>query len=70
MISLSKLFSILSKRQKINFFCLIFLSIINIFFEIISISLLVPLLSTLTEDKSFFINLFYKIYFFTFFCIL
>ena len=63
MISLSKLFSIFSKRQKINFFCLIFLSIINIFFEIISISLLVPLLSTLTEDKSFLNNFFENINF-------
>lgn len=61
MISLSKLFSIFSKRQKINFFCLIFLSIINIFFEILSISLLVPLLSTFTEDKSFLNNFFEKI---------
>ena len=39
--NINKLFDLFTKKQKINFFVLIILSLINIFLEIISIGLLI-----------------------------
>ena len=58
--NINKLFDLFTKKQKINFFVLIILSLINIFLEIISIGLLIPLLSSFTGDKSFFKDSFEK----------
>ena len=58
--NINKLFDLFTKKQKINFFVLFIFSLINIFLEIISIGLLIPLLSSFTGDKSFFKDSFEK----------
>ena len=54
--NINKLFDLFTKNKKL-IFLLIILSLINIFLEIISIGLLIPLLSSFTGDKSFFKDL-------------
>ena len=58
---INKIFALLDKKEKAFIMLLFSLAIINMFLEIFSISILVPLFSNLTNEVSFSNNFFNKI---------
>lgn len=60
-LSIKKLFSILSYKQIKNLCILICLSIFNIFFELLSISLLIPLINSFSANENSTNNIYEKI---------
>ena len=63
MLQIKKIFFLLNKEEKLNFYLLIFLMLINSILEVLGISSIIPIISiTLNNDFSAFENLFFYEY--------
>tara|TARA_B100000787_G_scaffold93287_1_gene68865 strand:+ start:14262 stop:15980 length:1719 start_codon:yes stop_codon:yes gene_type:complete len=57
---IKRIFYLLNKKEKLNFFILIFLMVVNSFFEVLGITSIIPIISiTINSDMSFFEGMFF-----------
>ena len=60
MLQIKKIFYLLNNKEKRNFYFLIFLMMINSFFEVLGITSIIPIISiTINNDLSFFEGAFF-----------
>ena len=62
MIGIRKILNLLSPKEKINFYILIFLILMNLLFEVLGLTAIIPLISITVNISSIFKDTFYSIF--------